>query len=1118
MRVRINQGGAWTAWTEMQFRVNSLPIASTQNAHPTDPLHVITDSASLEWNFSDSDAAFGAVPADTQEGWHVRVWTGANCGTGTLMDDSSLVTWLNTSGGTNTSKNDRRYTYGESNFPNYTLQQGTQYLFCIRLYDGYGWSIWHQLAFIRNGAPGAVQPMAPADGTALSGIVRLEWFPAYDPEGDPVTYTVEWGSGPTTYTNSSIAGTFWDIGPLTAGCNQIFSWHVRATDGYDPGPFGPTWSFRYSGGDATGLEPSAEPGYAGTPAQFVDPDFSTTGKDHVYKVVYRDCTNAAVFQNPSFEGGVANWTFQQGGGATTFTGSVVADTATVGGVNWPTHGSYSYRIRSASGTGAVTSGQWGQVWQSLDLTNVKKLNFDLRLKAGTDGANIETLFQAEVYIDDTTLVYSLAETVNQDGLYTNEQTDAFSFTGTHKISFRLAVVTSNSNARERYMWIDNLRGPPEVKLFTDQDPPSQGWTTLHQDSFATASSTLFSDDFQSYPTSQNVPPPWEISATPQIEEQCGGGQENNNRKLLVGPSTASEWAATPARDLSTPGLQYTLTFRIREEDSGQQVCKGPNSADLKLEYRKSDGSWTSLHTYATDDFNRKQWYSQTFDIDKDAPQALWSGAQFRFRNTETGTTQSGYNWWIDDVVIVRDGFDSAKWDQTSIAGAKVVTSNCNPTQNFPNSVKFGSDQNPSELRSVPLDLSGKTGHSIYVEFKWKYVNDGGGGSNVCKKPTKDLLLQAKTGTGSWATIGSVSRNSNMQPTFQTVNFTVSSAYFASGFQYRLYSSTMNDKDEFWFFDDVKLVDLGPVTGGGSVIKVDTSAAPALRDGNYSNGEQFASCLTGASGCALAKRTKGAHWHYFQTTAGGGLSLRSPGAGSHSGPDVGIEGATITLSFGYNLVSFNTNRSSLQVARTLSWIASNLTSQITDQNLYVYEVRTQEPTGTTRRVLTLNQGTTYVGDTTYEPDYAQSMFVQIKRKSGSANSDTVKVSGMEFAAAQSFVVYDNKTMFFAPANVSYASALTFVLKVSGTQYCRTEASLPCPGGDGQNAAHPWGELYEIMRWNAMTQAWESGVYDSGSGDWVWTTGDGMPFAITPGEGYILKYRNAGTPSTQFWQAM
>ncbi|HLF05609.1 MAG TPA: hypothetical protein VI893_00280, partial [Thermoplasmata archaeon] len=657
-----------------------------------------------------------------------------------------------------------------------------------------------------------------------------------------------------------------------------------------------------------------------------------------------------------------------------------------------------------------------------------------------------------------------------------------------------------------------LRGSPVMKLITDQDPSgAASWTDLAKDDFDSSQVSLFSDGFESYQSGDPLGAPWTIAGTPTVNA-CPGAYEGNN-VLLLNPASGNEDAITPPLNFIDPTWKYRVEFWFRVDTKGNGVCDGPDSQDLELSYRKNGGGWNSIRNIDEGDFNRNFWYKEIIDFSNDFPSAIGGMIEVRLRNGY-GSPFLGYAWQIDDVEAVKDRFDPTVWDVPNVKNAVLDGDACDVT--LPSTVvRFGSNKGNGELRSLNFDLSGKTGHEIFLSFDYRSI-DMGGNSN-CRKQDKDLLLQVYSG-GTWSTITVLSKNTATNPSFLTRNVSVPEQYRTADHQFRLFVNSMQ-QGRYWWIDNVRLIDYAPSggTGGaGTVLSVDASAVdPALRDGDLKNGEQYASCGTGNAGCSLATRSKGSHWHYF-TAKVGQVSLRSPVSGTHSGPDVGVTGPTISLRLGINLISIGTNNSSFLPTRTLAWLAQNLSSQIIDKSLYIYELRTQEPTGTVRRVISLDNGASYNGDASFLPGYAQSLLVRVKRISGSFASDTATLVGMEFSASEGFTVYDNKTIFFGVANTSYSSALTFLLRLAGPQYCYNEApSSPCPGGAGLNTAHRWGEPWEIMRWNAMTQSWEAGTYDPGNGDWVWNTASGMPFPITPGEGYILKYRNAGSGVSQFW---
>ncbi len=92
-----------------------------------------------------------------------------------------------------------------------------------------------------NQAPEAPLNPSPADGAAGIPLTATLSWAASDPDGDPVTYTVAFGTlnPPPVVSTSTLTATF-SPGPLVAG--TTYYWSIVATDGCTT-TVGPVWSF-----------------------------------------------------------------------------------------------------------------------------------------------------------------------------------------------------------------------------------------------------------------------------------------------------------------------------------------------------------------------------------------------------------------------------------------------------------------------------------------------------------------------------------------------------------------------------------------------------------------------------------------------------------------------------------------------------------------------------------------------------------------------------------------------------------------------------------------------------------------------------------------------------------
>jgi hypothetical protein len=148
--------------------------------------------------------------------------------------------------------------------------------------------------------------------------------------------------------------------------------------------------------------------------------------------------------NPSFEGAsLSGWTQQAS------TGLAVRSTNTAGFAPMPTAGTYYCGFNTAHNT-ARTAGEFVRLTQNVDLTGAGVLLFDALLDA-PPGSMWSGSVRAEVRIDGVTVWSATSETQ-----YVNQSVDVTSYTGTHAIELRLAVVTSGTfNAQ--WVYFDNVR-------------------------------------------------------------------------------------------------------------------------------------------------------------------------------------------------------------------------------------------------------------------------------------------------------------------------------------------------------------------------------------------------------------------------------------------------------------------------------------------------------------------------------------------------------------------------------------------------------------------------------------------------------------------------------------
>lgn len=97
-------------------------------------------------------------------------------------------------------------------------------------------------------------------------------------------------------------------------------------------------------------------------------------------------------------------------------------------------------------TGSYSEGDYAQVSQDIDLTNISHLRFQLR------GNAFAEKFRFEVLVDGRP-VYWKEPSTNTD--YANQLVDVCAYTGTHTVTFRLTVITAYV-AADNGVFIDNI--------------------------------------------------------------------------------------------------------------------------------------------------------------------------------------------------------------------------------------------------------------------------------------------------------------------------------------------------------------------------------------------------------------------------------------------------------------------------------------------------------------------------------------------------------------------------------------------------------------------------------------------------------------------------------------
>ncbi|UCG69371.1 MAG: hypothetical protein JSV09_16600, partial [Thermoplasmata archaeon] len=227
--VRVNDGTDWSVWNETQFHMNSLEAQSLTVQEFADStigiMHITDHTPYLNWTFWDGEG-------DTQSQYEIRV--GTQSGLSDMWAPGQQP-------GATTSE-----IYAGSE-----LQDGTDYWFGIRVYDGYEWSPWNETQFHMNSVEAQdLTVQGFADGT--NGILRitdhtpdLGWA-SFDNEADSQQqYEIRVGTG-------SGLSDMWNPGPQAGGASsEIYAglplidsidyWFgIRVYDGYEWSPWNET--------------------------------------------------------------------------------------------------------------------------------------------------------------------------------------------------------------------------------------------------------------------------------------------------------------------------------------------------------------------------------------------------------------------------------------------------------------------------------------------------------------------------------------------------------------------------------------------------------------------------------------------------------------------------------------------------------------------------------------------------------------------------------------------------------------------------------------------------------------------------------------------------------------
>lgn len=167
-------------------------------------------------------------------------------------------------------------------------------------------------------------------------------------------------------------------------------------------------------------------------------------------------TASAGIINPGFESGLTGWTT---GGVSAFVKGTTG--APVG------EGTHAARIFNHNGN-TVTAGQFGEIRQSVDLTGLNSIIFNIAAQYNGFG-NVwnPAQFRAAATIDGIELL-----TYNSTGTFFNQVLDVSLLTGFHDVGFRMTALqtvvgtgATGPGAVTHQIRIDDLRiDPPEVEV------------------------------------------------------------------------------------------------------------------------------------------------------------------------------------------------------------------------------------------------------------------------------------------------------------------------------------------------------------------------------------------------------------------------------------------------------------------------------------------------------------------------------------------------------------------------------------------------------------------------------------------------------------------------------
>ena len=158
--------------------------------------------------------------------------------------------------------------------------------------------------------------------------------------------------------------------------------------------------------------------------------------------------NASVI-NPSFEDGLTGWNITKLGNFGNSTTGKVTD-----GERRMFMWSLTTCALSGCGLRSFSSGDYISLSQSLDMSSVDSITFDIELDP-TGSSNYQSFMEAAVYIDSIEVWSSQAGGMHQD-----ISIDTILLTGIHALDFRIQAIGSGSDTQSDHLYIDNIRVNP----------------------------------------------------------------------------------------------------------------------------------------------------------------------------------------------------------------------------------------------------------------------------------------------------------------------------------------------------------------------------------------------------------------------------------------------------------------------------------------------------------------------------------------------------------------------------------------------------------------------------------------------------------------------------------